>query len=235
MTRVANGLANGPHQVQIELLDTADSGSAGNNFLLLSIGAGGVQSSITANRTVFIGDSITGEWSEQPEFMSQSNWVDAGIAGQNSDQIQARFQSDVIDLKPSFVHILAGTNDMFAGWNLCAGGTRPDTCANIKAMVQAAEANNIIPVLGTIPPWGVGTLATQIDPDLVARNARIDAFNAWLKEYATEEGITLVDYHSLLCDSTGDAYIPSLTIDGVHPTYPALQLMTNLLLNQPVK
>lgn len=43
MTRVANGLTSGPHQVHVELLSTKDSGSTGNDFYLLSVGAGGVQ------------------------------------------------------------------------------------------------------------------------------------------------------------------------------------------------
>jgi lysophospholipase L1-like esterase len=234
MSRVANGLANGPHQVQIELLDTVDSGSTGHNFLLLSVGAGGVQSSITADETVFIGDSITEGWSGTAEFTNHSNWVGKGVSGNTSTQILARFQSDVIDLHPSIVHILAGTNDLNAEWNLCAPGSI-NTCANIEAMVQAVEANNIIPILGTVPPWGPGELAAEADPDFVARNAKIDALNGWLKEYATQEGITLVDYHSVLCDTTGDAYIHSLSGDGVHPSADGFQIMTTMLLNQPVK
>jgi lysophospholipase L1-like esterase len=42
MARVANGLADGPHQVQIQLLSTNDSGSTGTTFDVLAVGAGGV-------------------------------------------------------------------------------------------------------------------------------------------------------------------------------------------------
>lgn len=43
-TRVGNGLASGPHQVHITLLSTEDpGGSTGHDFIILSIGAGGVQ------------------------------------------------------------------------------------------------------------------------------------------------------------------------------------------------
>jgi lysophospholipase L1-like esterase len=42
MSRVANGLADGPHQVQIQLLSTQDAGSTGNTFDVLCVGAGGV-------------------------------------------------------------------------------------------------------------------------------------------------------------------------------------------------
>jgi lysophospholipase L1-like esterase len=42
MTRVANSLASGPHQVHIDLLSTMDSGSSGTTFRLLCVGTGGV-------------------------------------------------------------------------------------------------------------------------------------------------------------------------------------------------
>jgi lysophospholipase L1-like esterase len=43
-TRVGNSLASGPHQVQITLLSTEDpGGSTGHDFIVLSVGAGGVQ------------------------------------------------------------------------------------------------------------------------------------------------------------------------------------------------
>jgi lysophospholipase L1-like esterase len=43
MSRVADGLAFGAHQVHVELLSTKSSASTGNEFNLLSVGAGGVQ------------------------------------------------------------------------------------------------------------------------------------------------------------------------------------------------
>jgi lysophospholipase L1-like esterase len=42
MARVASGLADGPHEVQIQLLSTNDSGSTGITFDVLCVGAGGV-------------------------------------------------------------------------------------------------------------------------------------------------------------------------------------------------
>jgi lysophospholipase L1-like esterase len=44
MTRVGSGLVSGPHQVQITLLSTEDTGgSTGHDFIVLSVGAGGVE------------------------------------------------------------------------------------------------------------------------------------------------------------------------------------------------
>jgi len=43
MTRVANSLASGTHQVHVDLLSTYDSGSTGNDFRLVCVGTGGTQ------------------------------------------------------------------------------------------------------------------------------------------------------------------------------------------------
>jgi lysophospholipase L1-like esterase len=89
---------------------------------------------------VFTGDSITAIWGSGQqglEFAEHPNWVDKGISGQNSNQLLARFQTDVIDLHPEIVHILIGTNDVYPGWTLQPSG--PDTInspANLEAMVN---------------------------------------------------------------------------------------------------
>jgi lysophospholipase L1-like esterase len=61
---------------------------------------------------VFLGDSITEGWSDKrPGFFSLER-VGRGIGGQTSSQMVLRFMSDVVQLKPKAVHIMAGTNDI---------------------------------------------------------------------------------------------------------------------------
>ena len=89
---------------------------------------------------VFIGDSITAIWGsgqQGPQFAEHPNWVDKGISGQNSNQLLARFQTDVIDLHPEIVHILIGTNDVYPGWTLQPSGPNAiNSPANLEAMVK---------------------------------------------------------------------------------------------------
>jgi len=68
--------------------------------------------------------------------------VNKGISGQTLDQIAGRFQTDVVALHPSAVHILAGTNDLYPNWELCGTVGIPDARANIEATVNMPKVSN---------------------------------------------------------------------------------------------
>ena len=60
-----------------------------------------------------MGDSITDGWAEQdPAFFTQNNIVGRGISGQVTSQMLVRFRRDVLDLRPRYVVIIAGINDI---------------------------------------------------------------------------------------------------------------------------
>jgi lysophospholipase L1-like esterase len=172
---------------------------------------------------VFIGDSITSGWSSnwagQQVTFAQNNWLDVGIVGLTSSQIAAQFDAYVVDLQPRAAHILAGTNDVYPGWQLS------DTANNIETMVKKAKEHHIAVVIGTIPPWGPGALPEKADPS-PQRFERIDQLNQWIVQFAAQQGIQVVDYHSLLAAANGENYIPGLTVDGVHPSPAGYAVMT---------
>lgn len=160
-------------------------------------------------RIVFMGDSITQGWAAQPFLKDDPSHVGRGISGQTAQQMLVRFHSDVIDLKPAVVHIMAGTNDV-------AGNTGPETDREIQgyvsAMVELAKAHGIRVVLASIPPasafpWKPG----------VAPADRIRSLNAWLRRYAAAQGATYVDYWSALAAPDGGMKA-EYARDGVHPT-----------------
>ena len=183
---------------------------------------------------VFIGDSITYNWSafDPVAWKQHPEWNNQGLIGQNSLQLRNRFEADVVSQHPDEVHILTGTNDVYPGWVLCGGDPVFDTCGNIIAMVTQARAAGIKVVLATIPPWGCNealcALAEAADPS-VTRYARIDALNAWIRQYGAANGIQVIDYHGVLVSADGETYIPSMTVDGVHPSpsgYDAMMPLT---------
>jgi lysophospholipase L1-like esterase len=172
---------------------------------------------------VFIGDSITYNWSQswagQQATFTGNNWLNVGVIGLTSSQIAAEFKSYVVQLEPQAVHILAGTNDVYPGWQLS------DTANNIENMVKQAQQHHIAVVIGTIPPWGPGSLPERADPS-PERFVRIDQLNQWITQYAAQQGIQMVDYHSMLAAANGENYIPALTVDGVHPSAAGYAVMT---------
>jgi lysophospholipase L1-like esterase len=213
--------------------------------LLLIAGCASHNSNVSQKplSVVFIGDSITANWVATwagDTFTSHPNWINKGVTGDNSNQVRARFQTDVIALHPDVVVILAGTNDVYPGWNLGASEVPAvflnaiDSPANMESMVNAAQAAGIRVILGTIPPWNCDApncaLAKKADPT-VSRFQRIELWNEWLKGYAFSKGIQVADYHSVLNSSaqSDQMYVPALTVDGVHPTSAGYAAMAPLV------
>ncbi len=158
---------------------------------------------------VYMGDSITEAWpSKSPSLFSKGR-ICRGVSGETSPQMLLRMIPDVCDLKPRYVHIMAGTNDI-------AGNTGAMTLKNTQdcytAMHALAAAHNIGVIFASIPPasafpWKPGL-------DIVTP---IKALNAWLRDFAKHNGATYIDYHTVLADDTA-AMKPGMAFDGVHPT-----------------
>lgn len=159
-------------------------------------------------RIVFMGDSITQGWANQEAFKSTPHYVGRGISGQDSQQMLIRFRSDVIKLKPAVVHLMAGTNDIA---NKNGRETDAEIQGNLSAMVELAQLHGIKVVMATIPPaadfpWNKG----------LAPTSRIKSMNEWIKGYAAEKKLTLVDYWPVLALPDGSMK-PEYSGDGVHP------------------
>jgi lysophospholipase L1-like esterase len=188
-----------------------------------------------APKVVFMGDSITYNYGQRwasTAFAQHPTWTDAGVVGDDSGQMVDRFQTQVIDKHPDVVVILAGTNDVYPGWQLCGGLSNWDTCHNIAYMVQQAKANGIQPILATIPPWGCPEANCQLAESKDGTQAhydRINALNAWIKGYAQQQELVVIDYHSALMAIDSKTYVPDLTIDGVHPTPAGYDIMTPMV------
>ncbi|HVI99215.1 MAG TPA: SGNH/GDSL hydrolase family protein [Sphingomonas sp.] len=167
-------------------------------------------------RIVFIGDSITDWWrSGEPSFWTPGR-IDRGIGGQTTPQMLVRFRQDVLDLHPDVVHIMGGTNDI-------GGNTGPmtlaDTEANVRTMVELAQAHGIRVIIGSVPPADRFPWKPSVET-----GKTIVALNAWLKGYAARTGCVYADYWSAL-KGDGLGIRTGLSGDGVHPTTEGYKVM----------
>lgn len=174
----------------------------------------------TRPKAVFMGDSITEGWIQaDPGFFAHNGYVDRGISGQSSGQMVARFQQDVVALKPQVVHIMAGTNDIGGATGAI---TEDEFAANIRAMLDMAKANHIAVVLAGIPP--MSRLLPR--PEFDTRPA-VPRLNARLKKLAAEYRVQWVDYFAPLAASDS-SFDPAFANDGVHPTRAGYAVMEPL-------
>ena len=172
-------------------------------------------------RVVFYGDSITDAWVKNGgTFFPGKPYVNRGISGQTTEQMVVRFRQDVINLHPTAVVILAGTNDI-------AGNTGPETQAmiedNFRSMVDLARANNIRVVLASVLP----AAGYPWKPSAGNPAEKIRALNDWLKSYAASQKITYLDYYSAMAGPDGGMK-PGISIDGVHPNAAGYAIMEPL-------
>ncbi|MBX9808316.1 MAG: SGNH/GDSL hydrolase family protein [Flavobacteriaceae bacterium] len=175
---------------------------------------------VIKTQTVFMGDSITESWSIlDSAFFVGKHYINKGISGQTSLQMNFRFQKDVIDLKPAVVIIMAGTNDIAGN-----GGTYTPGMAfnNISSMAELAKTNNIKVILCSVLP------ATDFwwNPGLQPAD-KIIALNTMIRDYAVKNKIPYVDYYAALVD-LNKGLPKKYSVDGVHPNLAGYLVMDPL-------
>ena len=201
---------------------------------------------VPPGRVVFMGDSITDFW-RLDQYFPGKPYVNRGIGGQTTSQMLVRMYSDVIDLKPAAMVLLAGTNDI-------ARNTGPETAEmieeNIMAMTELAQRHGIKVILcsvtpvsdypylqqqreqavnpapaGPPPPFGPPPKMKMTDG---RPPADILKLNAWIKDYAARVHASYVDYFGAFVDEKGwlrDGY----SADGLHPNAEGYRLMAPLV------
>jgi lysophospholipase L1-like esterase len=189
------------------------------------------QAAIRADeKVVFLGDSITEDWRLDQYFPQMRFYINRGIGGETTVSIMHRFQTDVIDLHPRVVVILAGINDI-AGFS--GPMTIEQTRDNLAGMTRWATDNGIRVVLASVMPVNDYCLDTDGNPIIhtaLRPPAQILALNQLIRSYAEQNRIPYIDYHSPMVDADGFMRI-DLTNDGLHPNAAGYTVMTPLALS----
>ena len=174
-------------------------------------------------QVVFMGNSITENWAYfHPDFFKEHNYLGRGIGGQTSAHMLVRFQSDVIDLHPQAVVVMAGTNDVAHNdfW------VAPEQVVNnVISMCTLAQANGIIPIISSITPCTSFVWRTEIKD----AGQTIVNINKSLKAYAEANNLIYVDYHSALADENM-GFPTALSDDGCHPNPDTYYLMEGMVM-----
>jgi acetyl esterase/lipase/lysophospholipase L1-like esterase len=179
------------------------------------------------NKIVFYGNSITENWKRfDNDFFEKNQFFDRGISGQTTSQMIVRFRTDVVNLKPSSVVILAGTNDI-------AENTGPisieNIFGNIVSMVEIAKANKIKPLLCSVLPVFQYSWNKTIEPV-----EKIRKLNQMIKEYADDNKIPYIDYYTKFVDEKG-GFPQKYSPDGVHPNLEGYKIMEQIVSQEIVK
>jgi lysophospholipase L1-like esterase len=156
---------------------------------------------------VMMGDSITAHWDESAYAvpilkLRLPDEINAGVSGNTTEQMLARFRTDVLDRHPAKVVIEGGINDLHFE-NL------PQTLARIVEMGNDASAAGIRVFIALIP-----------HADLTWANiprSDIKSLNAMLRDACADYGWTCIDYYAATSLPDGSQNTALFEWDHTHP------------------
>lgn len=166
-------------------------------------------------KLVAIGDSLTYGFPYLPDY----SWVrlvadelglrivNKGINGDTTGGMRERFAADVLAHKPSHVLMMGGANDAFERIAV------QEVTESMVHMVNTAARHGIVPVLGLTPPCDF------------PEEARLAKYRQSLVQYATANGITVLDFYSAMLHPDGQGIAAGLHVDGIHPNEAGYRVM----------
>ena len=162
-----------------------------------------------------------GEGDEQSQFAywlqrAHPEWqvLNRGVNGERSDEIERRFERDVIAHSPRVVVIIAGVNDVYQGRDASY------VTGRLRAMYDLARAAGIGVVAGTIVPYDTAT---------AGQNDQMHAVNAWIAEEARRDSnVVAVDTRLAVAAADNPDRLAG-SPDGLHPDIEGYRRMADVL------
>jgi lysophospholipase L1-like esterase len=190
---------------------------------------------------VIIGASYAAEW-ENPQLPGYTV-TNKGIGGQESSDLRARFERDVIALQPDTVMIWGLYNDIVRASADKMAAAKQKAQENYRAMTEQARAAGIEVILLTeltIPiadTWKeklmalVGSVRGKQDYRS-QKNEQIKAVNVWLRDYARSEKLKLIDLEKALDSGNGTRKVEYTRSDNSHVSPAGYQAITRYVAAQ---
>ncbi len=163
---------------------------------------------------------VTGKLGER--YPGEYTFYNRGISGNRIVDVYARIKADIINLKPDYMSILIGVNDV---WHEFGGKNGVDTekferiyCMLIEE-VKAALPDIKFMILEPFVLHGAATDGKEDYPDKYADfRADVEAKAAAAKRVAEKYGITFVPLQKAFDEAAEKAPPSYWAWDGVHPT-----------------
>jgi uncharacterized SAM-binding protein YcdF (DUF218 family)/lysophospholipase L1-like esterase len=162
--------------------------------------------------------------------------VNAGVPGQQSFEMLARFESDVVAARPRAVVLWGFINDIFRADDTTQSLARVRTA--YAEMTKRARARGIEPIVATEvtirPPKALVETVMSMIGSLLGRhsyqdrvNGHVVEVNQWLRELARREGLLILDLQGALADTDGRRRREFAADDGSHISPEGYEALTN--------
>ena len=184
---------------------------------------------------VFIGDSITQFWDLSLYFHFSKNLIlNRGIAGDTTQYLNKRFDSDVIQLNPRYCILEIGTNDSLNLEGDYWKGIPPkeynavlnSAKSNYSEIISKAQNSDTQLILSTLLP-----ISIPISPHETERKRYINELNQWISKMGEQYKLPVINYYTATVSPGTNRPLRNITVDGVHPNGNGYQIMSLLLKN----
>ncbi|MBV9867388.1 MAG: SGNH/GDSL hydrolase family protein [Abitibacteriaceae bacterium] len=153
--------------------------------------------------------------------------VNMGTSGNTVRDLKARWQHDVFDLKPDWLSIMIGINDV---WRQFDSPRQPEIHVPLEEYEQTLRQL----VSQTLPNLKGLILMTPfyIEPNRSdTMRARMDQYGAVVRQLATEHEAIFVDTQAAFDAALQHYYAATLAWDRVHPTQTGHMVLARAFLN----
>lgn len=194
-----------------------------------------------AKHMVLIGASYTAEW-ENPKLPGYTV-TNKGIGGQESSDLRARFERDVLALKPDVVMIWGHYNDIVRASDDKMAAAKQKAQDNYRWMTEQARTAGItvilvteitIPIPDTLKENAMAWLGSLLGKQdyRSKKNEQIKAVNVWLRDYARSQNIKLIDLEQALDSGNGTRKVEYTRDDNSHVSPAGYQAITKYVVAQ---
>lgn len=181
------------------------------------------------NSILLFGDSRIETWYPDP-YSDKYTFINAGVTGETTTEMRRRFERDVVSLKPDYVLIQAGVNDLTAA--VTKGIKQPD-------QLVSTMQDNLEYFIKTLEQQGIEVIVTSILPAKHLNfkrkifwhdrlNIEISQANAKLKQTTASLGANWLDLDAFYLDESGNP-VNDLYFDTLHINHEGYGVLNNVV------
>ncbi len=156
-----------------------------------------------------------------------------GAGGEQTHEMLARFDRDVIAAKPRAVLIWGFINDIFRSEPEELKEKLVRSRENLRSMVDKARSKGIVAILATEVTLPASTGWAAWLGELRGKqgyreyiNGHVIEMNQWIRALAAEKKLVVLDFEKVLADQDGSRKREFTTEDGTHLSVKAYEALT---------
>ena len=169
-------------------------------------------------------------------FPGEYKFYNRGVGGDKITSVYDRMQKDIIDIKPDYMSLLIGVNDVWHRYEFNHNGTTDEmfekTYDLLLSKLKAEFPGLKLIIMGAFVLEGSATADRDSHPDRYAVFSReVAQMAAIAKKLSEKYGCIYIDLQSVFDEAVKTSPASELLADGVHPTGKGHAIITQQWLN----